>query len=148
MSEEVTQKNVHLFIPFKAGQIISRMQEERGMELKDALLAFYRSQAYYMLEMESTKLWHKSGEQIYEEYSSRGLVGKTFKTGPRRSKLEPYAAHILAWRHQGTGVRDIAMNLARFGCITTPQNIWFFLQQHYGLHPCRNRKSKRRKKKS
>ena len=148
MSEEVTQKNVHLFIPFKAAKIICRMQHERGMELKDALLAFYCSQAYHMLETENTKLWYKSGEQIYEEYSSHGLVGKTLKTGPRHSKLEPYAAQILAWRHQGMGVRIISMNLARFGCTTTAQNIWFFLQRHYGLHPCRKRKTKYRKNKS
>ena len=140
MSEEVTQKNVHLFIPFKAGQIINRMEEDRGMELKDALLAFYRSQAYYMLEMESTKLWHESGEQIYEEYSSQGLVRKTFKIGPRHSKLDPYAAQILTWRHQGMPIRTISLNLARVGCTTTAQNIWFFLQRHYGLYPCKNRK--------
>ena len=142
MSQEVTQKNVHLFIPVKAAKIISRMQRDRNIELKDALLAFYRSPIYHMLETESTKLWHKSGEQIYEEYSSHGLVRKTFKIGPRHSKLEPYAAKILAWRHQGMTIRTISLNLAQVGCMTTAQNIWFFLQRHYGLYPCKNRKIK------
>ncbi|MBR4901327.1 MAG: hypothetical protein IKZ46_10330 [Victivallales bacterium] len=141
MSQEVTQKNVHLFIPAKAAKIISRIQQERNIELKEALLAFYRSSIYHMLETESTKLWHKSGEQIYEEYSSQGLVRKTFKTGPRHSKLEPYAAQILVWRHQGMTIRTISLNLAQVGCMTTAQNIWFFLQRHYGLYPCRNRKT-------
>jgi hypothetical protein len=140
MSQEVTQRNVHLFIPAKAAKIISRMQRDRKIEVKDALLAFYRSPVYHMLETENTKLWHESGEQIYEEYNSRGLFGKTFKTGPRRSKLDPYVAQILAWRHQGMGVRTIALNLAQIGCMTTAQNIWFFLQRHYGLYPCKNRK--------
>ena len=142
MSQEVTQKNVQLFIPVKAAKIISRMQRDRNIELKDALLAFYRSPIYHMLETESTKLWHKSGEQIYEEYSSHGLVRKTFKIGPRHSKLEPYAAKILAWRHQGMTIRSISLNLAQVGCMTTAQNIWFFLQRHYGLYPCKNRKIK------
>ncbi len=142
MHQEVTQKNVHLFIPAKAAKIICRIERDRDIELKDALLAFYRSSVYRMLETENTKLWHDSGEQIYEEYSSRGLISKTFNTGPRRSILEPYAAQILAWRHQGMAVRAISLNLARFGCVTTAQNIWFFLRRHYGLHPCRNRKTR------
>ena len=140
MSQEVTQRNVHLFIPAKAAKIISHMQRDRNIELKDALLAFYRSPIYLMLEKESTKLWHQSGEQIYEEYSSQGLVRKTFKIGPRHSKLDPYAAQILTWRHQGMPIRTISLNLARVGCTTTAQNIWFFLQRHYGLYPCKNRK--------
>lgn len=142
MFQEVTQKNVYLFIPVKAAKIICCMEHDRGIELKEALLAFYRSPVYHMLETENTKLWHASGEQIYEEYSTHGLIGKIFKTGPRRSILEPYAAQILAWRHQGMPIRTISMNLARMGCVTTAQNIWFFLRRHYGLHPCQNRKSK------
>ena len=141
MLEEVTQKNIYRFIPAKAATIICRMKHDRDIELKDALLAFYRSPVYHMLETESTKLWHDSGEQIYDEYCFRGLVGKTFKTGPKRSILEPFAAQILVWRHQGMTVRAISSNLARLGCVTTAQNIWFFLQRHYGLHPCKNRKS-------
>ena len=141
MSQEITQRNIHLFIPVKVAKIIYRIQQDRHIELKDALLAFYRSPVYHMLETENTKLWHKSGEQIYEEYFSHSLVSKTFKFGPRRSKLDPYVAQILAWRHQGMAVRTISLNLARVGCITTAQNIWFFLQRHYGLYPCKNRKT-------
>ena len=141
MPEEVTQKNVYQFIPIKAATIICRMKHERDIDLKDALLAFYRSSVYHMLETENTKLWHESGEQIYDAYCFRGLVGKSFKKGPKRSILEPFAAQILAWRHQGMTVRAISSNLTRFGCVTTAQNIWFFLQRHYGLHPCKNRKS-------
>ena len=40
MLEEVTQKNVYRFIPAKAATIICRMKHDRGIELKDALLAF------------------------------------------------------------------------------------------------------------
>ncbi|MBR4370575.1 MAG: hypothetical protein IKS92_05975 [Victivallales bacterium] len=110
------------------------------IDLKEALLAFYRSPVYRMLETESTKLWYDSGEQIYEEYQSNGLVGKILRSSPKHSMLEPYAAKILAWRHQGMAIRAIAMKLALLGCITTAQNIWFFLKQHYGQNPCKHNK--------
>ena len=141
MSQEVTQRNVHLFIPAKAAKIISHMQRDRNIELKDALLAFYRSPIYLMLEKESTKLWHQSGEQIYEEYQKHGLLGRTVKTGPKHSVLDPYAAKILVWRHHGMAVRAIATKLSLLGCTTTAQNIWFFLKRHYGQNPCKHNKT-------
>ena len=143
MPQKVTQENVHLFIPAKAAKIVCRMEEDMKISLKEALLAFYRSPVYRMLELEQTKLWHDSGEQIYEEYQNHGLAERKVKTGPRHSVLEPYVAQILAWRHQGMPVRTIASKLSHLGCMTTAQNIWFFLQKHYGQTPCmHNRKRK------
>ena len=140
MPQKVTQENIHLFIPAKVGKIVSRMERDMKIDLKEALLAFYRSPVYRMLETENTKLWYNSGEQIYEEYQSNGLVGKNLRSSPKHSMLEPYAAKILAWRHQGMAIRAIAMKLALLGCITTAQNIWFFLKQHYGQNPCKHNK--------
>ena len=71
MPQKVTQENIHLFIPAKVGKIVSRMERDMKIDLKEALLAFYRSPVYRMLETESTKLWYDSGEQIYEEYQIR-----------------------------------------------------------------------------
>ena len=141
MSQKVTQENVHLFIPFKVAKITCRIQKEHGIGVKDALLAFYRSPVYHMLETESTKLWHDSGEQIFEEYHSHGLMGKISKKPPKHSILEPYAAQILAWRHHGLAVRTISLKLARLGCETTAQNIWFFLKRHYGQRPCQHNRN-------
>lgn len=142
MPEKVTQENVHLFIPAKAAAIVCRMDDNMKIGLKEALLAFYRSPVYRMLELEQTKLWHDSGEQIYEEYQGHGLMARKVKTGPKHSVLDPYAAKILAWRHQGMPVRTIASQLSQLGCMTTAQNIWFFLQRHYGQSPCKHNRKK------
>ena len=84
MLEEVTQKNVYRFIPAKAATIICRMKHDRDIELKDALLAFYRSPVYHMLETESTKLWHDSGEQIYDAAPGDDRPRHFIKSGPSR----------------------------------------------------------------
>jgi hypothetical protein len=65
---QITQKNLYNLIPSKAARIAAMLQKDHHMEPKQALLAFYSSQAYKLLEREETKLWHSSPEQIYAEY--------------------------------------------------------------------------------
>ena len=54
MPQKVTQENLHLFIPAKVGKIVSCMERDMKIGLKEALLAFYRSPVYRMLETENT----------------------------------------------------------------------------------------------
>ena len=68
MLETMTQKALCDFIPGKAARITTLLRRGRKMALKQALLTFYRSEAYRLLEREETKLWHKSPAQIYAEY--------------------------------------------------------------------------------
>ena len=68
MLETMTQKALCDFIPGKVARITTLLRRDRKMGLKQALLTFYRSRAYHLLEREETKLWHESPAQIYAEY--------------------------------------------------------------------------------
>ncbi len=68
MPPEVTQANVHLFLPYKTARLAGMIKQHSNASIRDALLNIYRSEAYCLLEREETKLWHLSPEQIYAEY--------------------------------------------------------------------------------
>lgn len=68
MIPEITQANVHIFIPLKAAKIAGRLSRERNLPSREALLEFYRSRTYQALEQENTKCWYESPEQLYEDF--------------------------------------------------------------------------------
>ena len=127
---QVTQKNLYNLIPPKAAKITAMLRSSRNMAVKQALLTFYGSRAYRLLEREETKLWHASPAQIFAEHLA--IVPKKRKNhqnGPGRSKLAPYAEQIKAWQTKGMTLREIAAELKNYGCITTAQNISRFLKE-------------------
>ena len=127
---QVTQKNLYNLIPPKAAKITTMLQNDRNMAVKQALLTFYSSRAYKLLEREETKLWHASPEQIFAEYlTSIPKKRKSYQNGPGHSKLTPYAEQIKAWQAQGMTLRKIAAELKNYGCITTAQNLSRFLKK-------------------
>ena len=100
------------------------------MALKQALLTFYRSKAYSLLEHEETKLWHASPAQIYAEYLKPVHRNRrSYQNGPRHSKLAPYALQIREWHQKGLTLREMADELSKYGCLTTPQNLSLFLRK-------------------
>ena len=130
MLEEVTQENLYNFIPGKAARITTLLRRDRRMALKQALLTFYRSGVYRLLEREETKLWHASPEQIYAEYlKPLHRTGRSGKNGPGHSKLTPYSDRIGEWRRRGLTLREIAEELGKYGCSTTAQNLSLFLRK-------------------
>ena len=68
MLETMTQNALCDFIPGKAARITTLLRRDRKMGLKQALLTFYRSDAYRLLEREETKLWHLGPVALYQEY--------------------------------------------------------------------------------
>ena len=127
---QVTQKNLYNLIPPKVAKITTMLRNDRNMAVKQALLTFYTSKAYRLLEREETKLWHSSPEQIFAEYlavSKRSR--KSYQNGPGRSKLAPYAEQIKAWQAKGMTLREIAAELKNYGCVTTAQNLSRFLKK-------------------
>lgn len=68
MLPEITQDNVYIFIPYKVAKITTAIRQDSQMSLKEALLSFYRSNTYRLLEQENTKLWHLSPAQIYVDF--------------------------------------------------------------------------------
>ena len=130
MLETMTQNALCDFIPGKAARITTLLRRDRKMGLKQALLTFYRSDAYRLLEREETKLWHESPAQIYAEYLKPvRRTGRSYRNGPHHSKLAPYAARIREWHQKGLTLREMAEELKQYGCQTTPQNLSLFLRK-------------------
>lgn len=127
---QVTQENLYNLIPSKAARIASLMCKNRRMGMKQALLSFYKSPAYRLLEREETKLWHASPAQIVAEYfTTHQRKNKSYQNGPGRSKLAPYAEQIKFWQSKGMTLREIALELQKYGCSTTAQNLSLFLRK-------------------
>ena len=127
---QVTQKNLYNLIPPKAAKITAMLRASRNMAVKQALLTFYNSRAYRLLEREETKLWHASPEQIFAEHLSvPKRTRKSYQNGPGRSKLAPYAEQIKAWQAKGMTLREITAELQKYGCVTTAQNLSRFLKK-------------------
>ena len=135
MLGKVTQENLYNFIPGKAARIATLLRQDRRMALKQALLTFYRSRAYRLLEREETKLWHASPAQIYAEYlKPLRRNRRSDQNGPRHSKLAPYADQIQEWCRNGMTLREMAAELGRYGCPTTAQNLSLFLRKTRAEH--------------
>ena len=127
---QVTQKNLYNLIPPKAAKITTMLRKDRNMAVKQALLTFYSSKAYKLLEREETKLWHASPEQIFAEYLTvKPKRRQSYQNGPGHSKLAPYAEQIKMWQAKGMTLREIAAELQNYGCPTTAQNISRFLKE-------------------
>ena len=127
---QVTQENLYNLIPPKAAKITTILRSSRNMAVKQALLTFYKSKAYRLLEQEETKLWYSSPAQIYAEYLSFPQRSrKSYQNGPGRSKLAPFAEQIKLWQAQGMTLREIAAELQHYGCTTTVQNLSLFLKR-------------------
>ena len=130
MLETMTQKALCDFIPGKAARITTLLRRDRKMALKQALLTFYRSNAYRLLEREETKLWHESPAQIYVEYLKPvRRTRRSYQNGPHHSKLAPYAVQIREWYRKGLTLREMVEELKHYGCSTTAQNLSLFLRK-------------------
>ena len=127
---QVTQKNLHNLIPAKVAKITSMLRNERNMTVKQALLTFYGSNAYKLLEQEETKLWHFSPAQIFAEYIAvASKKRKSYQNGPGQSKLAPFSEQLKAWKAQGMTLRESVAKLQHYGCSTTAQNLSKFLKK-------------------
>ena len=62
---EINQSNVHLLLPWKVAGVAELWAKDLGVEPLEALMRFYGTEFYRLLEDESTKLWTNSPEQLY-----------------------------------------------------------------------------------
>lgn len=67
---EVNQSNVHLLIPGKVSWLVQYLSDDYGMSLTDALKRIYSSNTYKKLSIVSTKYWHWSPVDLYQELLS------------------------------------------------------------------------------
>jgi len=67
---EITQNNVHIFIPYKVSKICAELCRVRQISISDAIRLFYASKTNAMLADESTKMWCEGWVSIYESFIS------------------------------------------------------------------------------
>lgn len=68
MIPEITQKNVHIFIPRKIAILACRYAKQAHISPKEALIYFYKSKTYSLLSQEKSKLWQFGDNYLYEEF--------------------------------------------------------------------------------
>ena len=66
MQLEVTQQNLHLFLPGKVANVVSIIVSHDHCSMLDAMQRFYASQVYHDLQREDTKLWHLGAVALFE----------------------------------------------------------------------------------
>jgi len=75
MYGEVTQQNLHLFIPGKIAGVAMLMAKETGRPALEMLRRFYATKTCKLLEREATKYWHYSSAQLYDVMKTSAHVG-------------------------------------------------------------------------
>ena len=68
MIPEITQKNVHLFIPYKVSKICALICQNEHVSPQQAIMKFYKTRTARLLGQEDTKLWHLGWVALYELY--------------------------------------------------------------------------------
>ena len=68
MNLQVTQKNLHLFLPGKIANVASIIADNEHCSTLEAMQRFYASATYQGLQKEETKLWHLGAVALYEMY--------------------------------------------------------------------------------
>lgn len=68
MIPAITQKNVHIFLPYKIAKIAFQIAKTDGIPITKAIEKFYKSKTAKLLEDESTKLWQSGWVGLYRTY--------------------------------------------------------------------------------
>ncbi|MCL1990439.1 MAG: hypothetical protein FWG67_06060 [Defluviitaleaceae bacterium] len=64
----MSKKKFHTFVYLIVKKVIRLIIENENISELDAILDFYQSETYQLLEIEETKYWWLSPEALYEEY--------------------------------------------------------------------------------
>ena len=67
-SPSVTQRNLRMLLPTKIAKTLEFIIQEEQCSSQEALLKFYASRIYALLEREESKTWWMSPLQLYREY--------------------------------------------------------------------------------
>ena len=66
MQLEVTQQNLHLFLPGKIANVAAIIADTTHCTMAEAMQRFYASSVYRQLEQEDTKLWHLGAVALWQ----------------------------------------------------------------------------------
>jgi len=103
MYGEVTQQNLHLFIPGKAAGVAMLMSKETGRPALEMLRRFYATRTCKLLEKETTKYWHYSSSQLYEVMKDSVTTGCS--AASRLTRLGSSSAQDATRSHLDTDCR-------------------------------------------
>ncbi|MCR5533732.1 MAG: hypothetical protein K6F47_00935 [Bacteroidaceae bacterium] len=67
MNLNVTQDNLHIFLPSKISWMAEMLSEEKHISIADAIKEIYASDTYRRLESEQSKLWYLGPVALYED---------------------------------------------------------------------------------
>lgn len=68
MIPEITQNNVHVFIPYKVSKICNYICENEKISPLQAIKRFYGTRTALLLGQEDTKLWQLGWVCLYQMY--------------------------------------------------------------------------------
>lgn len=68
MIPEITQKNVHIFFPYKISKIALQISKDENIHILKAVEKFYKSKTAKLLADEATKLWQSGWVGLYKIY--------------------------------------------------------------------------------
>lgn len=69
MIPEITQKNVHIFIPYKVSKICDYICRKEHLLPVQAVAKFYKTKTARLLGQEESKLWNLGWVALYEMYA-------------------------------------------------------------------------------
>lgn len=64
---KIDQSNLHLILPGKISWMVEYLNHDYGFTIQESLERIYHSQLYKKLSTESTKYWHLSPVDLYQE---------------------------------------------------------------------------------
>lgn len=64
---KISQSNLHLILPGKIRWMVEYLNHDYGFTIQESLERTYHSQLYKKLSTESTKYWHLSPVDLYQE---------------------------------------------------------------------------------
>lgn len=64
---QINQNNLRLLLPGKISWLVEYLHEDYGFTIQECLNRIYHSKLYQKLSTESTKYWHLSPVDLYEE---------------------------------------------------------------------------------
>ena len=70
---QINQKKLHLILPGKISWLVEYMHDDYGFALQECLKRIYHSKLYSKLSTESTKYWHLSPVDLYNELKNELL---------------------------------------------------------------------------
>lgn len=69
------QEEYNAILPSISDSLVAMIAKKRNLTEKDAMIQFYQSSVYALLEKEETKLWHYSTEMLYALFEQEKTTG-------------------------------------------------------------------------